>query len=284
MSGLPMSRSKGASSPRRRLRAALVAGLAAVGGCKKVEPAPKELDRLFPWFFTGIEDRSDEELAEGLRNLHEQARKLGLGETHDGSISRLEAADLEGMGIERDPAKAAGVYLLNPLACGLGQLDRILSYKDQDELYEGVYDRYDREFTSERERYLNREVPELTWTVNYEATILGKSYESDIDGMLRAVPALDSEQSPYGEFLIARAYIPRPARFDSGNVRLDQDYQIEIYYNAPGAGLLHAYGLWREADFGGGITSENEGSQRLLLNELAAWDEDTAALCEAGQP
>ena len=38
------------------------------------------------------------------------------------------------------------------------------------------------------------------------------------------------------------------------------------------------------ADFGGGITSDNEGSQRLLLNELADWDTTTEELCAAGRP
>ena len=42
--------------------------------------------------------------------------------------------------------------------------------------------------------------------------------------------------------------------------------------------------MWRQADFGGGFDSEDEGSQRLLLNELIAWDDDTEKLCEEGRP
>lgn len=268
---------------RRWIGATVVAG--ALTGCKGVEPAPAALDRLFPWFFTMIDDGTDEQLAEGIRNLHKAGKVGGLDDTVDGSISDLDRDDLDVVGLSgKDPSKAAGVYMLNKVTCGLGQLEEILVHKQQDDLYEGVYERYDREYTSSKADYLSRDTSELSWDVEYDATILGKSYTSTVLGKLRRVAAIDDETTPFGPFLIARAHIPKPADFESGNTSLSQDYQIEIYYKAGGGELLHAYGIWREADFGGGIDSDNEGSQRLLLNELADWDKDTEDLCAAGRP
>ena len=267
-------------------RAVLVLGVGTLAlGCKKVEPAPKALDRLFPYFFTEIDQGADEDLAFGIRELHRVMQVEDVEETMDGSISTLTRSELEVVGLEdKNPDNAHGVYMVNKVSCSFDQLERILYHKNQDDLYEGVYDRYDRTFTSSKEAYVARDETELTWDVDYDATILGKSYTSLVKGKLRFVPNLGDDETPHGSFLVARAYIPRPADFERGNTTLAQDYQIEMFYRLGGGEILHAYGIWREADFGGGITSADEGSQRLLLNELANWDEDTEALCAAGRP
>jgi len=264
---------------------ALVLAAVLSTGCRKIEPAPAALDRLFPWFFTKIDEGSDEELAEGIRNLHKAGKVAQLEDTVDGTISKLTKDELAVVDLQnRDPSKASGVYMLNKVTCGLPQLERILYHKQQDDLYEDTYDRYDRTFTTDKQAYIDRDTAELSWEVEYDATILGKECTSTVLAKLRRVPVLDDEQSPFGPALIARAHIPRPAQFSGGNTSLSQDYQIEMYYKAGNGEILHAYGIWREADFGGGVTSDNEGSQVILLNELAKWDEVTETLCEEGRP
>ena len=64
---------------------------------------------------------------------------------------------------------------------------------------------------------------------------------------------------------------------------MDQDYQLEAYWTSGGR-VVHAYGMWRKASFGTGFDMESESSQRILLNNLLDWDEDTAALCAEGRP
>ncbi len=253
-------------------------------GCKKLDEAPAALDRLFPWFFRAIEEGTDEQLAQGFQNLHKAGKVAQLEETQDGLISDLSKEDLAVVGLEgKNPKKAPGVYMINPFPCSLKQLEKIIAHKAQDELYEDAYDRYDRSYTSERDAYFDRDETTLTWDVDYTATILGNTYDSTLKGMLRYIPEIDSETTPYGPMLVSRVYIPRPARFDGGNTSLDQDYQIEMYYRHQGR-IVHAYGLWREADFGSGINSESEFAQKTLLKELAKWDEQTAENCAAGRP
>ena len=116
--------------------------------------------------------------------------------------------------------------------------------------------------------------------VSYSATILGTSYTADLLSGVRRIPEL----SPFGPALVTAAWLTGPADFDSDSKSMDQDYQVEIYYERSPGEILHAYGVWREADFGSGFTSNDEGVQRLLLNSLADWDDTTVELCAEGRP
>lgn len=266
------------------VRAALLLSLLSAG-CKKVEPAPKALDRLFPWFFENIDLADDDQLAEGFRNLHKAGDVAALDALVDGSLSDLDGDALGSAEVDDpDTGAAAGVYMLRRLRCSLPQLERVLTHQAQDELYPDAYDTYDRRYTTDRQAYLAQDEALLRWEVDYTATILGKSYASEVIGALRRIPKLDEERSPFGQTLIARAHIPRPAVFEKDGTSLVQDYQIEMYYPLGKGEVLHAYAIWREADFGAGINSDSEGSQRLLLNNLDSWDKETEALCEAGRP
>lgn len=101
---------------------------------------------------------------------------------------------------------------------------------------------------------------------------------------MRYLPEIDGELSPYGPVLFGRTFMPEPAEFEGDSKSLDQDYQLEVYYERASGEILHAYGLWREADFGVAGTMETEGIQRLLLNNLRSWDDETEKLCEEGRP
>lgn len=254
-----------------------------LGGCKKVEPAPKELDALIHWMWTRYDDGLDEELAEGGENLWDAVDGDGWTEYWDGSLTPLTKDEAAAVGVtDRDPADAPGVFLVNVYTCTLDQLQPILLHKAQDELYEGVYDRYDRTYTTERAAFEDRSSASMAWDVSYDASIFGTAYTAEIVGGLRAVPEV--EISTHGEFLMARTFLPEPATFENDNRSQPQDYQLEVWQDRGDGTLLHVYGLWREADFGAGITSADEGSQRILLNNLKQWDDDTEEHCAAGRP
>lgn len=259
--------------------------LLATLGCKKVDPAPRELDALLHWFWTEYSEGTDEELAEGIANLYDAVDAANFEELSDGSVSKLTKDEAALVGVtDRNPADASGVYLVNSYACTLGKLQPILLHKAQDELYDGIYDRYERDYTSSRADFEDRVTTTMGWEVEYDASLLGASYTANIVGGLRFLPALDDELSPHGPAMLARTHMPQPAEFESDNKSQDQDYQIEIWVKRKSGELLHVYGLWRQADFGSGFTSDDEGVQRILLNNLAAWDDDTEVLCAEGRP
>ena len=261
----------------------VLALLAVLAGCKQVEPAPKELDALLHWMWQRYEDGTDDALAEGAANLWDAVDGAGLDDHVDGSVTPLTAEEVALVGVtDRDPADAPGVFLVNAYTCTLEQLEPILLHAAQDELYEGVYDRYDRSYTTSREAFEAREISTMAWEVSYEASLFGTAYSAVIEGGLRAIP--DVEAARHGAFLMGRTHLPEPAEFEGDSRSQSQDYQLEIWQSRDDGSLLHIYGLWREADFGSGITSADEGSQRLLLNNLRQWDDETEAHCAAGRP
>lgn len=260
-------------------------------GCKGVEPAPAELDGLLHYVWQNYDDGPDEALAEAIVNLDAAVGGATLPEATDGSVSRLTAVEAELVGVsDRDPALAPGVYLVNAFACDFAQLQETLSYADQSELYADVYTAYARTFDTPRDAWLDGSADRVDYDIDYTASLLGATYTASSRGALRRVPELDAEQSPFGAFVVQRSYLPTPGAFTDAdtNKSMDQDYQLEVYFPRGGTGadtrIVHVYGMWREASFGSGFDMEDEGSQRILLNNLLEWDDTTAALCAEGRP
>ncbi|MBW2257952.1 MAG: hypothetical protein JRI25_25585 [Deltaproteobacteria bacterium] len=256
-----------------------------LAACRGVDPAPEDLDALMHYLWERFEEGEDLEIHEGVVNLHDAVDGATLEDAWDGALTPLTPEQAALVGVDdRDPADAPGFVLVHPILCDLDHLDDILAHPDQDELYTGVYDAYQRTWTSDWDAYADGEVDILTWDLEYEASVLGSSYTGTAKGMLRRVRGIDEEVSPFGTVLLARAHMPVPVAFERGNKSMDQDYQLEIYYDRADEEIVHTYGMWREADFGSGFTSESEVVQRLLLNGLEDWDHTTDDLCEDGVP
>lgn len=259
--------------------------LVALTGCKKVEPAPAELDELFHFVWPKFDVGTPEELHEAVVNMHDAVDGNTLDEATDGSLTRLSATDAAVVGVlDRDPVLAAGIFIANVIDCDFELLQDILAYPSQDELYTGVYDHYQRAYTTSRNAWLDRSGAELTWDLDYSASIISSSYDASARGKLRRIERIDDELSPFGDIVLARAYLPEPATFKSDGRSLDQDYQLELYWERRPGEVVHTYAMWRQADFGSGFTSEDEGVQRILLNNLVDWDDTTAEICEEGLP
>jgi hypothetical protein len=253
--------------------------------CKGVDPAPAELDDLFHWFWEGYDTADEETFAGGLVNLNAAIGGDTFTEPTDGELTRLSAEEAALVGVTEDPQEAVGLYLLNAFECEWDTLREVLSHPDQDTLYEGTYERYDRTFdeATPREEWLSRSIPRTDYGYEYDSDVLGTQMTVVARGAFRTIAAVDEEVSPYGEFLVQRSYMPEPATFEEGSDKSqDQDYQLEIYWENAGK-ILHAYGLWREADYGF-ASSEDVASQRILLNALFDWDDTTALNCASGVP
>lgn len=261
------------------MRASILAATALVA-CKGVEPAPKDLDALFHFFWQTYEEGDDALLAEGVRSLHEVVRAGRLDEVMDGSISDLSKDEAAIVGVDgRNPRHAAGLYLVRVFECDLEDLQEILAARDQDDQYPDAYESYERTYTSDAEAFAAHETATLTWEVEYRASVMGNEYESTILGGLRYLEARGEEETPWGPVLFARTWMPREADFENDGWSLDQDYQIEVFYERDSGTILHAYAIWREGDFGSWGDMDDESIQRIVLNNLADWDDQTESLC-----
>lgn len=251
--------------------------------CKGVDPAPAELDALLHYVWDRYDEGTDEQLAEAIVNLDAAVGGGGLVEAFDGSLSRLDPEQVAAVGVsDRDPAAAPGVFLVNTFDCGFDTLEALLSYPAQEELHGGIYSAYSRRFDTPRADWLGAPGGTLTYRVDYTAKLLGVEYSASTLGALRRVPGGEA-LVPWGRAVVQRVVLPTPADFGgSSGKRMDQDYQLEIYWERGGDRVLHAYGMWRQAEYGAGISMEDEGSQRLLLNGLLDWDDETAESCATG--
>lgn len=265
----------------RRLAWTLLPGLVA---CKKVEPAPEDLDALFHYGWAHFEAEGDEELAGAVVNLHAALDGDALEETLDGSVSSLSAEEVALVGLEGvSPGDAAGIFIARPVACDLDTLAQILVEPDQDQLYTGVYDAYARDYHDDTAAFVSGEALTLSWELTYTASLLGATYETSTVGALRRVPVLDEELSPHGESIWFRSVMPEPAVFEGDSKKyLDQDYQLEAFWEPEPGRLLHVYAMWREANYGSGYDTDSEGVQRIIMNNMAKWDDTTEELCAEG--
>ncbi|MFT5460295.1 MAG: hypothetical protein ACI9K2_006812 [Myxococcota bacterium] len=261
----------------------VLALILALTGCKKVEEAPKDLDALAHFFWDEF-DAEDERLVDGVANLHDAVNGERLDATEDGTLTPLTHASIGVVGLKnKEPAKAQGLYIAGTYACDLDTLQAILSYPDQAELYSNAYVEYDRTLTTSRQKFLDGSAPDVSWDVRYVASIIGAKFTANITADLRRV---SHEESLLGDALVARVWAPKPVVFDKEGTskNIEQDYQIEVWYERDRGEVVHLYGMWREASFGTGFEIDDDGVQRIMLNNMDAWDRDTEKLCEDGAP
>lgn len=254
-------------------------------GCRKIEEAPKQLDALLHYLWVAFEENDPDVLAEGVRNLDRAIDAASLEDPEDGTVTSLSKEEAALVGVtDRDPRDAAGVYLNNRFACGRADLEAILTHPDQALIYEGVYDAYARDFEGDRQQFLDGATDELDWTLEYTASILGATYVANSTARLVRLPDAGPQVTPWGPVIFARTYMPHPAAFETDNKSMEQDYQLEVYWERDPGEIVHAYGLWRQADFGSGFTSDDTAVQRIVLNNLADWDTTTEETCAEGVP
>lgn len=246
-------------------------------GCKKVDPAPKELDALLHFFLVDAETAEDETVAEAFVNLDAAVDGGSFEEHFDGSISDLTNDEIAGFAPEGvTGADAAGIYMVNWIDCDLPRMAELVTAKNQMELY-GNYDEFSRDWTSDVEAFRREEELRATWTDDFTVTVIGISYDATTDGTGRWVPDLGEDASPFGSTLHTRRVMPAPATFENDRDFYDQDYRTEVYYARDG-GVMHVVGMWRAASFAN-FDQDNEGIQRTILNGLKDWDDDSVEAC-----
>jgi len=265
------------------LSAALLAPLSS--GCRKIDPAPNELDALFRFFFTEFEDAEDETMAEAVRNLDGLLEEDDDGELvyEDGTITDLTQEDVDRTGYTHaDPADAVGLYMVNPVACDMDQMVELVTMKDQIGTY-GTFASFDREWISDVPAFRDGEELTASWfdIFRYENGLLNIDYVAHNDGSGRWIPELSDEETPFGPVLITRRLMVEPAEIAIDGHSYTQDWRGELYYQRAPGSIGHVVVMWREAVFGS-LSGEEEFAQRTVLNGLKDWDRDSDKACEDG--
>jgi hypothetical protein len=262
----------------------VTAHLLAAPGCAPLDPAPEDLDGLFHYVWNHLDEGVDGELAGAAVNAHAAVDGDTLAEPVDGTVSGLDRAALDAVGMPQsaDPAAAVGLYRIGLLPCTLDQVERAAISDELAGLYPDLIDGCERTYLGDLEAYRSREVATLDWESWIEDSLAGIGYSKRVLGGIRRIPEIDAGASPWGPVLFTRAWLPEPAVFEGDDYYWDQDYQVDLYLERAPGEVLHLLALWRSVGMGT-ITSENEFMQTMILKARADWDDRTAELCEAGE-
>jgi len=236
---------------------------------------PQVMSGLMPWLWSNFKDGSASALAEGVQNLHEVTGAATLDAPEDGALPDLTALALRDLSISPDPEpdRARGLYVVNSFSCTIEQLESILVDLDQADLYDDIYEDYDRDYTSNADAYSEGWTDTLEWDAEATVSSLLVRYTQQLRGGLRYLSGTER-----GPALVARSFMTEPAEID-GDASFDQLYVIEVFYERAAGEMVHVSGQWRDMDLGGGVDMDSDVMLALMVEGVLGRDERTAELC-----
>jgi hypothetical protein len=250
--------------------------------CKKVEPAPENIDGLSHYFWQHYDNDDDELITEAVQNAFLAINPHEMTEPMKGTVSNLgtEELSLVGKGDE-DPDAISGIYFANIINCPVDIVEKGVYATNQDERHEGDYDEYRREYTSDLEAYESRAVSRLTWTTNYAVEYIGQRLAVEINGAIRHLPEIDEDLTPYGPMILSRGVLSDRSYFEGSDSRgMFQDYQLEVYFPISENRTVHYFTIWRDIVYTSTTDFSSEGIQNFVLDGMIDWDTDAESACQ----
>jgi len=256
--------------------------LLAMLACKKVDPAPEDIDGLSHYFWQHYDNDDDSVIATGILNAFAAIDPNSLEEPLKGSISNLTTEELSLVGKEAEnPDEMNGIFFANIIRCPIQVVEKGVYATNQDERHEGDYSEYLREYTSDLEAYENRDTNRLSWTTNYTVETIGQRLSVEINGAIRYVAEIDEELTPYGPIVLSRGVLEDDAYFEGSDSRgMFQDYQLEVYFPISENETIHYFTIWRDIVYTSTIDFSSQAMQDLVLDGLIDWDLDAEAECQ----
>lgn len=130
--------------------------------------------------------------------------------------------------ISRDPSVTQGMLVITELDCSLPQIEELAAAKNQEEIYPGSYDKYNRTYQTSINDFISGAAPSVVWKTEYTVSLLSRTYEATLTGGAHRVAGAAPGG---GTMLVSRTVLDQPARFTAGgDAEFNQDYQIEAFY------------------------------------------------------
>lgn len=262
-------------TPRGAATLRAMATLLLLAGCLSPDaaPAPPTLDEFLHASWV---DYAAEDLA-GLGELTaEFSATLDPAEFPlQGDYSDLTHEEFELVAVEweADPADAAGFYLVDTLDCSPAELADALTQPDQRLVFPDNYTDYHREFLDDLDSFLAGETDIVRWDTTYSVDIpIAGAYTTFVHGGAYRI-SVDGEEG-----FATRTWAPNKAVSDEEATKLDQDYQIEVYFPGDG-GMIHAYGMWRQFQINPDTTQDSDIIRALILDGMKGYFDDTSTYC-----
>ena len=270
------------------MRASLFLLLGTSACFKAVPLAPTELDALARFLFVEYDTEQAQTLLDGVTNLHDLHASQGSDEGWSGALSPLdgEAFTAVGRDANLDTEWLKGVYELVPQGgCSPLDLAAIYAHPAQNTLFDGQYDVYDRDYTSNPDCFFDGSCDEATWVAHITDTFVLKQGTYDFEVQMRRFDAteLAPDGAVNGDVVVVRSWMPEAAKIGAdeqtdGGTFFDQSYTIETFSTLNSGQALHFYGLWNSGGLKG-LDPDADVWEAQYVQGVQEWNDRLDALC-----
>ncbi len=282
--------------------------------CSPPPPAPEGLDAVTSYmvreFYSG--DAEFEAGVQGFMNWFNTEGYLLVGESAgDGNtdtftLNDLKTDDVEHLPIEdygQDLSRAKGVISLAEMNCSWKEAEAYLLRADQDKVFDGDWDTYERTFLSDRPTFekatANEEFPALPDPIlafddGFDPNSVSENMMFTLN-RADPTPLLGVDLPPYDLYLDFRhgtyvledeevsvsaiiTYMKEGAYDEDGENGLAQSYSVELNISRPDSKTLRALAVWAEP-VSNILEPDSPVSLNYAVNKSLASSERISAIC-----
>jgi hypothetical protein len=249
-------------------------------GCKRPPPAPEGLDESARYVLrefyaddltvgaglTGFMDWFD---ADGVELLDQNASLDNVGAFSLGDLSWEDVGHLPLDEDGRDPANASGVVSVAEIRCDWTETEALYARSDQDAVFEGDYDFYERTYESSRAEFedatASLDFPDVSEPIDAFQGSLGEVERAllltrndvtqstagitiSTDLMLHLRHGVYEVQGEDTAVSMVFGFTPAAATGESGSSTLYQSYSVVINVDRGNGKTLRMFALWTELD------------------------------------
>jgi len=193
-------------------------------GCKRLPPAPDNLEELTNHFYLHFEDEDPEHIVSGLLNARVWL-DAHFEEAVDGyEVYNLTSEAVEGLeGVDPNLEGQVGVAVATDLDFPVEDLVKTVVSVDSTVMNPDAYPVYDRTFVTDRDCFLNRECEMVTYDIDITSTYpLGIVVSSKNRSQFRWI------ETDEGLACVQRSWMLQPAEVNVNWLEVDQQFYFAV--------------------------------------------------------
>ncbi len=247
--------------------------LLALVACRP-EPAPAELEELCGWIYAHFAEERERDLVAGVENLDAWMLEHALEIDEDGyEVLQLSDEVPDSLPGEREHAVegAVGAAVADPITHGVLPVATALVVEDQVEVFEGVYERYERVFEGDPDCFMDLECEQVG---------AENDFDSQYGGLIEVSTLMHAQyrwvQLEDGPALIQRTWLSGETEVSVDWASVDEQYFLMVALPRPD-GALRVQTVWIKARLGEDSAPESAAlnvmvnSMRSQTEQLQAW-------------
>ncbi len=238
------------------------------------EPAPAELEEVCGWIFAHFDEERERDLVGGVENLddwmveHEEEigeegyEVLQLSDEVPASLPSDRQHEVDG---------AVGAAVADPISHEVLPVATALLVEDQIQVFEGVYERYDRSFEGDPDCFLDGDCDRVEAENDFDS-----QYGGLIDVTTRMHAQYRWVELEQGPAFLQRTWLSGDTEVSVDWASVDEQYFLMVVLPRPD-GVLRVQTVWIKARLGEDSAPESAAlnvmvnSMRSQTEQLQAW-------------